>query len=768
MVWNKTEEIGSRNTFTGTKIKPLKERLAGNVTYRCPQSGAEVPDVADAIRTARQRYQGVELGVGAKSSGNDQVQVSPIYDFEIIANDFDQFGIQRRRPKTRQRRISKENTTACPTNPQIAAPDTAFGAIFILSRRVSSLSAGLLKLSRPSRLSAKIPMSTFTDDRGRRLLESELEYARPDPSALQLDVNDYVQLHLSGTPSPFFFVSDETACFFDPRPDVAYADLVIHVRGAGRDLATSVSLYLETPQTTTDKGGDVYKVLNINTLGARVYGLNSFQQTTWTFDYVQPFFPPIEINLIFATVGELQEFLLALSYVRVLEGSSTTVSPVGSTRAELFSDLRAIVYRQQAATRSLPNEILSCIFVFSKASRDQFDLRPTLLLLHICSRWRAVAMEVAELWRDPSFGFGPSSFRLNWPNSCAQMIAWLGAGQVVQHRPFLEVYGCRIRSRGHHLHHPIPAIAVLCSAHSESIFASVPIASFPWPWISHSFFPPNPYPPAPDCEFPAMARDVQLCAAAPLLRNLSINSDWIASPYDNSAFIGAFPWSQLTKLHVGIELGVSFWLPIFKQCHSLQTGKFVLWNDPYDYPLDPVIFQDLVCLRVSFRYVCDTRFLAHVTFPVIRELHIAGFISRDAPAPFMPDYPTLRILNLHVDVPQDALQRIIVAHPDLEHLSVLPMPEEILTISTFITHLDFVRVFIANTPAWAVKAASAGCDLRLFGNLALIEQLWPAVASTNSVNASIEWHPCEDGFDDPLLFPYDHFLFLTTRMGSAS
>ncbi|KAJ7791403.1 hypothetical protein B0H14DRAFT_3500475 [Mycena olivaceomarginata] len=626
----------------------------------------------------------------------------------------------------------------------------------------------------PSRLSAKIPMSTFTDDRGRRLLESELEYARPDPSALQLDVNDYVQLHLSGTPSPFFFVSDETACFFDPRPDVAYADLVIHVRGAGRDL---VSLYLETPQTTTDKGGDVYKVLNINTLGARVYG-----QTTWTFDYVQPFFPPIEINLIFATVGELQEFLLALSYVRVLEGSSTTVSPVGSTRAELFSDLRAIVYRQQAATRSLPNEILSCIFVFSKASRDQFDLRPTLLLLHICSRWRAVAMEVAELWRDPSFGFGPSSFRLNWPNSCAQMIAWLGRAKSSNIALSLRFMDAVYDREG----------TISITRFPQSLFSAVHTLNLSSPQSQLRHFLGHGSPilsslqtlvlEIPAVNFRRWPRDVQLCVTAPLLRTLSINSKWIASPYDSSVFIEAFPWSQITALDIGTELAMSSWMPILTRCRFLHTGRFVLWDDHYDYPLDPVTFRELVHLRVSFRYVCDTRFLAHVAFPAIRELHIAGLISRDAPTPFMPDYPTLRILNLHVDVPQNALQRIIVAHPDLEQLSVFTdnggnvcsVIQEgwlrrlrRLNVCACIPDRDLGDPFMANTQAWAINTASAGCDLRLFGRLEVVQQLRDAIGPTNTVTASIEWTPSEDALDDPILFPYRHFLSLRARMASA-
>jgi hypothetical protein len=171
-----------------------------------------------------------------------------------------------------------------------------------------------------------------------------------------------------------------------------------------------------------------------------------------------------------------------------------------------------------------------------------------------------------------------------------------------------------------------------------------------------------------------------------------------------------------------------------------------------------------------------------VAFPAIRKLHIAGQLDRDAEAPFMPIYTSLRILTLDIELPDNVLQPIIRAHPELEQLGIFTnshggVPSAIregylqhlqnLDIATFKSMLNHQSIIY--TTAWVVEAVSPTCNFRLFGRRLVLEDLCAALTTVKAVKTSIKFNPIVDSFEDPYdRFPYARFLFLSVQSCPSS
>ncbi|KAJ6528170.1 hypothetical protein B0H19DRAFT_1083695 [Mycena capillaripes] len=272
----------------------------------------------------------------------------------------------------------------------------------------------------------------------------------------------------------------------------------------------------------------------------------------------------------------------------------------------------------------------------------------------------------------------------------------------------------------------------------------------------------------------------QSCLSTPLLRSLTISSGmWTKPRGRHHSLVLAFPWSQLTTICIRIHLPISSWMPIFSQCLLLQTGKFLLCGGQYVDPPQRVTFHDLVSLRISFRHTCDTQFFAHVTLPAIRELHIGGVLDdRDTVTPFIPRFPALRVLILDIEIPLNALQQIVRAHPDLEQLSVFTQADgtlstgiwelpglRMLTISTSIDAVELIRLFSENITARATRALSAGCNMCFCGGTEVHNELLAAFAKESTVVAFLEANPPVDPFGDHLqsMFPFRRFCSLSVQ-----
>ncbi|KAJ6593041.1 hypothetical protein B0H19DRAFT_1055693 [Mycena capillaripes] len=564
-----------------------------------------------------------------------------------------------------------------------------------------------------------------------------------------------------------------------PSLFTALDDTVIHVSGAGLSF---VSLHIE------DSLGNVFDVLDVDTLRADV----SEDPPTWAFTGSWAYRPEmdrhrIRIELFFADREYLGGFLLALSYVRLSKGRSPVKLfslheiPPGNTHfnkshANAFLTMRNTVY-EDAPIHSIPVEVLSEIFAFVHPSRNQTDhLGSPFLLMRVCWTWAAVAIGTAELWRHRAIVLGRPFLRCRDDSYRSQLSLWLKRGN--SENVTLSMY---------FMHSRYLPNEIFDSTHFDaSSFDAVQTLNLSGPASQLSSFVGPDAPSLPSLatlslttQWTKWPNSAQLCLSTPLLRSLTINSMWKKPRNRHYSLVLAFPWSQLTTIRIRIHLPISSWMPIFSQCLLLQTGKFLLWGGRYVHPPQRVTFHDLVSLCISFRDACNTQFFAHVTLPAIRELHIGGVLDdRDAVTPFIPRFPTLRVLILDIELPLNALQQIVGAHPDLEQLSVFTQADgtlstgiwelpglRMLTISTSIDTVELIRLFSENITARAIRALSAGCNMRFCGGTEVHNELLAAFAKESTVVAFLEANPPVDPFDDHLqsMFPFRRFCSLSVQ-----
>ena len=477
----------------------------------------------------------------------------------------------------------------------------------------------------------------------------------------------------------------------------------------------------------------------------------------------------VVVELVFPSVEHLDQYQYAISLVRLRSSlrlpsrssSFSTTFDLSRIKNE-FLMLSQSIYANsallaQTPVHTLPPEILSLIFVFSRTPPEQCDLaRSPLLFLWVCSRWRHVAIETPVLWRDLSL-----NGRCR-PECWEQIFAWLTRAKT-QHVALALTFSKWMSIPRQYLHSSSDAVRTLALSldqsqlptHFGQLFPSLEVLSLKLSSLSI----------------------VQFRMVAPLLRSLSITARWVSNL--NDGFLRAFPWSQLTTLDLRVQLGISSWIPIFTQCRELQFGRFQLWVDSRRYSMDTMTLPYLTSLQISFRYVCDTRFLFHIALPAIQELHISGIFPTGLNSPLMPDYSTLHKLSLPAELPQRLLQPIVERHPNLEQLALFTdassnIPLSIreghlpklskLTISTYnVNTVDNIRSFAANTAQWFLTTALNGCTFRFFSRKVVLEQLHTILAQEQAMQTSIELDQSMEGFDDPLLFPYDNFLCVRRR-----
>ncbi|KAJ7464957.1 hypothetical protein B0H11DRAFT_2240385 [Mycena galericulata] len=511
---------------------------------------------------------------------------------------------------------------------------------------------------------------------------------------------------------------------------------------------------------------------------------------------------PIRIELDFATNKQLDCFLFALSYVRFIDGRSSLAilslslskaheivmveddeSPV-KTLSTHFVIMRTIP-RDKCSVHTLPVELVSLIFLHCTPSgRHRFET--PLLLLRICARWREIAIQTPELWRDPRFPLGPSFFR-NRDNHHLQMASWFGRAKssaialslvvrppyylpdqtfdLAQHNPFFfsHVRTLRISSPGSQLRHLLGSVdgSAMSVLEALSLFIDG----------SRNLCPPG----------------VVFCHSAPLLRSLKIDTRQrlTVNPHYNGGFLTAFPWSQLTMLTLQMVLDVSVWIPVFSQCSLLETGRFVVRKDFHPFSKTPVTFHHLISLRVTFRQFCDTACFEHFTFPALMLLHLAGVMyPHDT---LIPQLTALRTLFLDiVGLPQPLLQTVIRLHPKLKHLSFFidgdhtpdhytsvfqqlqqGDPLETLTISTLIEdhgEPQDLHMVASRAAAWAVQQAPAtATEFRLLGPAIVLDAVLDALAQLDAVTASRRLNHDKHRFDNSSYSP-KRFLRLCRRL----
>ncbi|KAJ7432481.1 hypothetical protein B0H11DRAFT_2260554 [Mycena galericulata] len=522
----------------------------------------------------------------------------------------------------------------------------------------------------------------------------------------------------------------------------------------------------------------------------------------------------IDIHLRFATLKQLETYLFALSYVRYIQDLSSMgllSSSLAKARSivttaddsylkdlcDSFIEMRMI--RSHACTMNdLPTEVISHIFLHCAASQDRPDrFAIPLLLLQTCSRWRIIAIGTSSLWRGPSFALSRRYFA-DRDNHLKQMALWLSRAKSSSISLSLAVDDAPYTS------HEIFDVA----RYSPSLFCRVQTLRISSPQsqlcnlLGGYVGGPGPVMSALESASLIISRwnleswpsSVQLCRSAPLLSKLSVEG-WLHDPdhplHADRGFITAFPWSQLTTLTIQVDLGISIWIAVFSQCTSLRTGRFILCNDFHGYPTPPITFDNLDSLRVTFLGVCKPSSFAHLAFPAIQHLHIAGFFLSDpyTQTAFIPQFPTLRTLFLDIqDFPPTLLQSLIQSHPNLEQLSftVDRNPDDyasvfqqlqadrlrMLTISTPMgADVQDLHRFATHATALAIhQASSVGGEFGLFGNATVLAALTAGLEGVESVEVLPDSRRNVDDFRDPFtIFPYSRMGFLRVRrLGSLS
>ncbi|KAJ7188231.1 hypothetical protein C8R46DRAFT_1205412 [Mycena filopes] len=537
--------------------------------------------------------------------------------------------------------------------------------------------------------------------------------------------------HLETTsvvPTSLFFPLDGKVC--------------VHIRGEGPN---HVSLSLEGVGNTSGSP-NLLEIPNVDTL----LGAVDTTRSSWTW---KPKLVQITIKLCFPTPELLDAFLFALSYVRLsdsIETRSPSTIPLTERRltqqdAQRFREMRASIYSRQATIAVLPVELLSEVLLFLVHSGDETPtFGSTLLPLRVCSEWRSVAIGTASLWRSPpTFTISPSFFRRG---GGTQAVLWLerAKGRNV-------ALSIRVPSP------PPSQVPDLFGTHL-STFTAVQSLYLVCPpsQLQHFLGPAGPPLSSLEALHLVLCSErsygcLPLCRSAPLLREVSFETEWRTYPRHSFNLVTAFPWAQLARLCICIRVEIPVWLAVLAQCTSLETGKFVLFDDsasPYPPP-GTVTLPQLVSLRLVFRHVCDTRFFDHLAFPALRQFHVGGNLGGHANVLFLANYPTLHDLFVDLDVPGNGLQDVIegTRGPSGDVLDGVGLRRlRSLAVLTS-TPTNVVGQISETYVRWITKTVLTGCNFDLHGPLVILRHAEAALEDGPALQVSVHRDVSMDPFD---------------------
>ncbi|KAJ7656113.1 hypothetical protein DFH06DRAFT_475903 [Mycena polygramma] len=299
-----------------------------------------------------------------------------------------------------------------------------------------------------------------------------------------------------------------------------------------------------------------------------------------------------------------------------------------------------------SAMRSLPAEILGEIFIICRDESHNdpehgttdSDYAP-MVLTHVCSRWRQVALRMPRLWNrvvlltDTLFEgkqsfvqeildrSGPVTLSVSLLASLEWTAMQLG-GTGSESRWLDIVWGCshRLEHISLEIHSDDTGPNVMPTQTVFPILASVKIG------IEGNGEP----------DLNAILESFQ---SSPLLRSLTMSAQ-IA--YNDDMLDATFPWSQLTYLDLGAPLTIVGARYVLARCGALQTAKLRAVIEPETDestpPWDICTLYYLSELELSFSWgVGVAVILDTFTFPQLSSLHIAS----------EEEQPTNTLLGLH-------------------------------------------------------------------------------------------------------------------------
>ncbi|KAJ7835184.1 hypothetical protein B0H14DRAFT_2796938 [Mycena olivaceomarginata] len=294
------------------------------------------------------------------------------------------------------------------------------------------------------------------------------------------------------------------------------------------------------------------------------------------------------------------------------------------------------IYRRPVAAHSaLPVEMLQRIFLFCGSVSDINEMaesgtQPILLALcGVCSHWRAVALDTAELWSDIKVTFSHKTLE----RLLAPLKVWL------------------FRAR----HHPLTLkLDVVFPVPGEQDVGEPEWRDFLARFDEFVV----------ECSYRAQTLDIdvtlfegrRVVVVAPKLRSLTIRANIDPIHVGLSGF--KFPWSNLTTLKILVMIDqFSEYYFVLRQCTSLTTASFAL--NAYDFRAVQAANQDL-SLPCLTNLTIDAQnisivscFLEKIALNSLTDLEIELHDNLGDSAARFHSFPSLLRLEIHGEYCQD-------------------------------------------------------------------------------------------------------------------
>ncbi|KAJ6471277.1 hypothetical protein C8R47DRAFT_747763 [Mycena vitilis] len=334
-----------------------------------------------------------------------------------------------------------------------------------------------------------------------------------------------------------------------------------------------------------------------------------------------------------------------------------------------------------SAMRSLPAEILGEIFLVCRDESDNYpehgttdsDFAP-MILTHICSRWRQVALRMPRLWNrvvlltDTLFE-GKQSFvqeildrsgAVTLSVSLLASLEWtaMRLGGTGSKRRWLDiVWNC-----SHRLEH------ISLEIHSDDTGPNVMPTQIVFPILASVKIGIE------GNGEPDLNAIVASFQTSPVLRSLTMT---VQIAYNDDVLDATFPWSQLTYLDLGAPLTIVGARDVLARCGALQTAKLRALIEPETDdptpPWDNCTLHHLSELELSFSWgVGVVIILDTFTFPRLSSLRIQS--EEEQPANTLlglharSQLPLTHLSLVQQDLPLSQFVSLLRALPTLKTL----------------------------------------------------------------------------------------------------
>ncbi|RDB26988.1 hypothetical protein Hypma_005139 [Hypsizygus marmoreus] len=350
----------------------------------------------------------------------------------------------------------------------------------------------------------------------------------------------------------------------------------------------------------------------------------------------------------------------------------------------------------------LPVELTTQIFLYclpleTKDRRPSGKLAP-LLLLHVCSEWRTIALSISRLWDTFSIVV-ESHEKVNVKGYGQAAEYWFAqAGDYASLT--LKIDACDPPRNEHEIANDLLKEVVV--PHAQRLrrlglwfqhYCDVPVL---WqregiPDIDGSFEQLEHLSLSFD-DYPDEVYTVTAFENAPRLRTVEIRNATLLGSLEIS-----LPWSQLTSLNISC-IHVSLWITMLPQCTNLEQGTFTFLEvDPEDPdslpPASCVTMPNLVDLTVCFSDRSGPYIFNGFYFPALVNFGLLvrftfGLFSWSNPQHLYQQLRYITSLSLSDNIPALDIIELLRHTPQVTHFDVRMEDDHGLLLSALRTTLD--------------------------------------------------------------------------------